>query len=60
MSCVICKVAASQESVPDNTSTTANLAFLSVEQNLADMVALIKHVKKSLGLTGAPRIQTLI
>ena len=40
------------DTVPGNESTVANLAFLSVEQNLADLVALVSHVKAELGLTG--------
>lgn len=40
------------ESIPNNDSTTANLKFLSVEQNLADMVSLVKHVQIQLGLSG--------
>jgi hypothetical protein len=40
------------ESVPNNDSTTANLRFLSVEQNLADLVSLVQHIRVQLGLTG--------
>jgi hypothetical protein len=39
------------QSVPGNESTVENLAFLSVEQNLADIVALVKHVKQQMGLS---------
>jgi hypothetical protein len=40
------------ESVPGNDSTPANLKYLSVEQNLADLVSLVAHVKSERGLTG--------
>ena len=40
------------QSVPSNDSTTDNLKYLSVEQNLADLVSLVKHVKVQLGLSG--------
>ena len=38
------------ESVPGNESSVENLAFLSVDQNLADLVALVGHVKEQMGL----------
>eukprot|EP01065_Artemidia_motanka_P015837 TRINITY_DN1954_c2_g1_i1.p1 TRINITY_DN1954_c2_g1~~TRINITY_DN1954_c2_g1_i1.p1 ORF type:complete len:465 (+),score=133.97 TRINITY_DN1954_c2_g1_i1:106-1500(+) len=40
------------KSTPSGDASTTNLAYLSVEQNLADIAALATHVKAAMGLTG--------